>query len=140
MFKEFKEFALKGNVLDLAVGIIIGAAFGKIVDSLVKDVIMPPLGMLTSRIDFKDLKFVLEDKPNEVAIRYGSFLNEVVNFTIVAFAVFLVVRQINRLRRKPENLPPATKQCPFCASGINVKATRCPQCTSDLPGTAAPGA
>jgi large conductance mechanosensitive channel len=149
MFKEFKEFAMRGNVVDMAVGIIIGAAFGSIVKSLVADVIMPPIGLLLGDVDFSNLFVVLragtEPGPyaaladaqaaGAVTINYGLFINTVISFLIVAFAVFLLVRSINRLKRKEEAPPaaPTTKECPRCFSTIPIKATRCGFCTSDLP-------
>lgn len=142
MFKEFKEFIARGNVIDLAVGIIIGAAFGKIVTSLVNDVIMPPIGMLLGRVDFTNLFINLSDRPfTKLAdakaagvpiIGYGSFINTMIEFLIIAFVIFLVVKAINRMRRRPEELPPTIKACPFCISSIPVQATRCPNCTSEL--------
>ena len=142
MFKEFKEFAVRGNVIDLAVGVIIGAAFGKIVTSLVDDILMPPLGMLIGRVDFTNL-FVdlsggnyqsLEQAKEAGAptINYGLFFNNVLSFLLVAFAVFLIVRWINRLRRQETPEEPVAKECPFCRSMIPIKATRCPNCTSQL--------
>lgn len=143
MFKEFKEFAMRGNVLDLAIGIIIGGAFGLIVASFVNDILMPPLGLLLGGMDFKDLFIALNNqsypsldaakKAGAPVIAYGSFLNTVVNFLIVAFAIFVLVKQVNRFM-KPVPVPaaPATKECPFCASGIPARASRCPHCTSDL--------
>jgi large conductance mechanosensitive channel len=137
MLKEFKEFALKGNVVDMAVGIIIGGAFGKIVTSLVNDLIMPPIGMLIGSLDFSKLSIELGQGPppkfEPVVVRYGAFLNTVVDFLIVAFCIFLVVRQMNRLTRKlvPPGTP-ATKDCPRCATPIPFKAMRCPHCTSEL--------
>jgi large conductance mechanosensitive channel len=143
MIKEFKEFAIKGNVIDLAVGIIIGAAFGGVVTSLVNDVIMPPIGWVVGNIDFSSLAIVIRegkeataDTPAvpEVAIRYGKFLNTVINFLIVAFAVFLLVKQVNRLRKHEAAAPsdPTTKLCPHCQTTIPILATRCPNCTSEL--------
>ncbi|HEV3004445.1 MAG TPA: large-conductance mechanosensitive channel protein MscL [Pirellulales bacterium] len=137
MLKEFKEFALKGNVVDMAVGIIIGGAFGKIVTSLVNDVIMPPIGMLIGSLDFSKLSIELGEGPapkfEPVVLRYGAFLNAVVDFLIVAFCIFLVVRQMNQFTRKlvPQGAPP-TKECPRCATPIPFKAVRCPHCTSEL--------
>jgi large conductance mechanosensitive channel len=141
MLKEFREFALKGNVIDLAVGIIIGAAFNKVVQSLVNDVIMPPIGRLVGKVDFSSLFVNLSGesyktladakKAGAATINYGLFINNIVDFTIMAFVVFLMVRQINRLRRE-QTPPPATKECPFCLSKIPLAATRCPQCTSTL--------
>ena len=138
MFKEFKEFAFKGNVVDLAVGIIIGAAFTKVVNSLVTDILMPPIGLLTQSSDFvKQWGIQLPVAGGEhVVIKIGSFLDSVVQFLLVAFAIFLLVRAINRLRSSQAAAAPAapaTRECPFCASAIPVKATRCPCCTSQLP-------
>jgi large conductance mechanosensitive channel len=148
MIKEFKEFAVKGSVLDLAVGVIIGAAFGKIVSSLVDDVIMPPIGLTLGKVDFANLFWNLGDKPVATVaaakaagvptINYGIFLNNVISFLIVAFVVFLIVKQFNRLRRQ-EPAPaaaPTTRECPYCLSAISLKATRCPHCTSELKPTA----
>lgn len=146
MMREFKEFAMRGNVVDMAVGIIIGGAFGTIVKSLVSDVLMPPIGLLLGGVDFTDLFVVLREgttagpyaslaAANEAAavtVNYGVFLNTIISFLIVAFAVFLLIRSINRLKR-PEEAPPAsTKDCPFCCASIPIKATRCGQCTSEL--------
>jgi large conductance mechanosensitive channel len=140
VLKEFKEFAMRGNVMDLAVGVIIGAAFGKIVSSLVEDIIMPPIGKLIGHVNFSDLyinlsgkmyKSVIEAKADGAAtINYGLFLNTVINFVIVAFAVFLVVHQVNRWTKKPA--APTTKDCPQCAMTIPVAAKRCGHCTSQL--------
>ena len=146
MMKEFREFALRGNVIDLAVGVIIGAAFGKIVTSLVNDVIMPPLGLLVGQVDFSDLFVSLsgEDYPSLAAakeagaatLNYGLFINTVIQFAIVAFAIFLLVRQMNRIKRFYEREPvapsPTQKNCPRCFSSIPLKASRCPHCTSEL--------
>ncbi|MBC7259712.1 MAG: large conductance mechanosensitive channel protein MscL [Chloroflexi bacterium] len=142
MLREFKEFAMRGNVVDMAVGIIIGAAFGKIITSLVNDILMPPIGLLLGGVDFGDLYLNLsggsyaslaEAKAAGAAtINYGAFLNTVIDFIIVAFAIFLVVRAINRMRRQPAPAEPTTKECPFCLSKIPLKATRCPFCTSEL--------
>jgi len=142
MFKEFKEFAMKGNVLDMAVGIIIGAAFGKIVTSFVADVLMPPLGLLLGKMDFSNLFVNLsgQDFPSVAAaktagaatLNYGIFLNTIIDFIIVAFAIFLLVRQVNKLKRQPAQAPPNTKDCPFCVSPMPMQATRCPHCTSQL--------
>jgi large conductance mechanosensitive channel len=148
MFKEFKEFAMRGNVIDLAVGVIMGAAFGAVVTSLVSDVIMPPIGKIMGGLDFKDFFVALDGgtyksldevkKAAVPAIAYGNFLNSIVNFLIVAFAVFLLVKQVNRFRRPAPAAPaPATKECRFCGMNIPVKAIRCPQCTSELSETAA---
>jgi large conductance mechanosensitive channel len=140
-FKEFKEFATRGNVIDLAVGVIIGAAFGKVVDALVTNVIMPPLGALTGGIDFSKRYLALsathyatiEDaKAAHVpVITYGVFLDAIISFILVAFAVFIMIRVINKLYPKPV-APPAKKDCPFCISSIPIQATRCPNCTSQL--------
>ena len=151
MLKEFKEFATKGNVLDMAVGIIIGAAFGRIVTSFVNDVLMPPIGLLLGRIDFSNLFLDLSGRgfatldaarkavPPAPTLNYGVFLQAVLDFLIVAFAIFLLVKQVNRFRRKEEPAPaPATRECPFCASAIALKASRCPHCTSTVvPATSA---
>lgn len=134
MLKEFREFAVKGNVVDMAVGIIIGAAFGKIVTSLVEDVVMPPIGFLLGKVDFSSLMLTVGGETSKVTIKYGQFLNQVINFLIVAFVVFILVKQVNRLRRKPAAVDPTTKECPFCCSAIAIKATRCPNCTSELQG------
>jgi large conductance mechanosensitive channel len=141
MVKEFKEFIARGNVVDMAVGIIIGVAFGKIVTSLVNDIIMPPIGLALGSIDFSNLFISLRGSYPTVAaakaagaptINYGTFLNTVIEFLIVAFAVFLLVKSINRMKRKPEEKPVDTKQCTYCYSTISIKATRCPACTSEL--------
>jgi large conductance mechanosensitive channel len=142
MLKEFKEFAMKGNVLDLAVGFIIGAAFGKIVTSLVADIIMPPIGLILGKVDFSGLFVSLSGKSYATlaeaktagapTLNYGIFLNNIVDFVIVAFAVFLIVQMVNKWN-KPAPVPAATaKECPYCASSIPLKATRCPNCTSEL--------
>jgi len=150
MLKEFREFAMRGNVVDMAVGIIVGGAFGGIVKSLVSDILMPPLGLLVGGVDFSDFFVVLRggaepgpyatlaaaQKAGAVTVNYGAFVNSVLSFVIVAFAVFLLVRAINRMRRAQEETPPAeptTRACPFCYSVIPVRATRCPQCTSEVP-------
>lgn len=149
MMKEFKEFAVRGNVVDMAVGIIIGGAFGTIVKSLVDDVLMPPIGLLLGGIDFSNFFVVLKQgakaappyaaladakAAGAVTLNYGVFLNAVIAFLIVAFAVFLLVRSINALRRQEEGPPaePTTKECPYCTSTIGIKASRCPHCTSEL--------
>ena len=132
MFKEFKEFAMRGSVLDMAVGIVIGAAFGAIVSSLVADVLMPPIGLALGKVDFANLVIRLSDT---VTINYGKFINAVISFLIVAFALFLVIRGMNRLKKKAETPAPAaptTKDCPFCATAIPIKAVRCPHCTSEI--------
>ena len=140
MFKEFKQFALRGNVIDLAVGVIIGAAFGKIIASLVADVIMPPIGLALGGVDFRNLYIALDgqtyatladaQKAAAPTINYGIFLNTIFEFLIVAFVVFLIIRQMNRMMPPPPVVPPKT--CPFCASSIPVAARRCPLCTSEL--------
>ncbi len=151
MLKEFKDFAMRGNVVDMAVGIIIGAAFGTIVKSLVSDVIMPPIGLLLGNVDFSNLFVVLKQgatagpytsladaqAAGAVSINYGAFINTVISFLIVAFAVFLVIRGINKMKRQKEEpaTEPTTKTCPFCQSSIGIKATRCPFCTSQLKET-----
>jgi large conductance mechanosensitive channel len=148
MFKEFKEFAMRGNVVDMAVGIIIGAAFGTIVNSLVQDVIMPPIGLLLGNIDFSNLFLVLKEgkvagpyatvavakTAGAVTINIGIFINTVISFILVALAVFLLVKSINQLKRQKEAPPPVptTKECTYCLSTIPIKATRCPNCTSEL--------
>ena len=142
MLKEFKEFAMRGNVLDMAVGIVIGAAFGGIVTSFVNDILMPPIGLLLGRVDFSNLFVNLKGSYPSVAaakaagaatLNYGIFLNTVINFIILAFAVFLLVRQVNKLFPKPKAAPaPAVKDCKFCFTSIPAQATRCPHCTSDL--------
>jgi large conductance mechanosensitive channel len=142
MIKEFKEFAMKGNVLDMAVGIIIGAAFGKIISSFVSDVLMPPIGLLLGKMDFSGLFINISGQSyptiaaakaaGAATLNYGIFLNTVIDFLIVALVVFLLVRQVNRLKRQPPAAAPAAKDCPFCASAIPVKASRCPHCTSQL--------
>ena len=142
MLKEFKEFAMKGNVLDLAVGFIIGAAFGKIVTSLVSDIIMPPIGLILGKVDFSSLFLNLSGKSysslaeaktaGAATLNYGIFLNNIVEFLIVAFAVFLLVRMVNRWNKPAPAAAPSTKECPYCASTIPLKATRCPNCTSEI--------
>ncbi|KPK45968.1 MAG: mechanosensitive ion channel protein MscL [Nitrospira bacterium SM23_35] len=148
MFKEFKEFAMRGNVLDMAVGIVIGAAFGAIVTSFVADVIMPPIGLFLGNIDFANLFIILKEGkvpgPYEslvaakdagaVTINYGLFLNTVISFLIVAFAIFLLIKNVNRMKREQEAPPtvPTTKECPFCLSTIPMKAVKCAYCTAEL--------
>jgi large conductance mechanosensitive channel len=148
LVKDFKAFAMRGNVVDMAVGIIIGGAFGTIVKSLVDDVLMPPIGLLIGNVDFSNLYVVVKGgdpagpyatladakEAGAVAIAYGQFVNAMVSFLIVAFAVFLLVRAMMRLQRKEEAPAPAptTKDCPYCQTGIPLKAVRCPHCTSDL--------
>ena len=148
MLKEFKEFALRGNVVDMAVGIIIGAAFASIVTSLVNDVIMPPIGLLLGGVDFANFFILLKEgapagpyaaladaqAAGAVTINYGAFINTVISFLIVAFVIFLLIRNINRMKREEEAPPaePTTKECPYCLSTIPINATRCPLCTSQL--------
>jgi len=144
MFKEFKEFAMRGNVLDMAVGIIIGGAFGKIITSFVGDVLMPPIGLLLGKADFSNMfinlgegtftKLVEAKAAGAPTLNYGLFMNTIIDFVIVAFAIFLLVRQVNRLQREPAPAPaaPTTKDCPYCCSAVLLKATRCPACTSEL--------
>jgi len=142
MFKEFKEFAMRGNVLDMAVGIIIGAAFGKIVTSLVNDVLMPPFGLILGKVDFSSLflnisgtsypSLAAAKAAGAATINYGMFINNVIDFLIVAFVIFLLVRQVNRWNTPAPSGAPTTKECPYCVSAIPLKATRCPQCTSEL--------
>lgn len=129
MFREFKKFAFKGNVLDMAVGVIIGAAFTNLVSSLVKNVVMPPIGMLLGRVDFSTLALTIQSAQlgkEEITIRYGLFINTLVDFLILAFVIFLVVKQVNKLIKKH----PSTKTCPLCYTEINIKAIKCPGCTS----------
>jgi large conductance mechanosensitive channel len=151
MWKEFKEFAVKGNALDLAVGVIIGAAFGLVVGSLVKDIIMPPIGLVTGGLDFSNMFVVLKQAPNGVAFatpgdaakvgaitwNYGNFITVLINFLIVAFAIFLVVRAFNRMKRPAPTAAPVSKDCPACAMTIPIKALRCPHCTTELSGARA---
>jgi len=152
MLKDFKAFIMRGNVVDMAVGVVIGASFGGIVKSLVDDVLMPPIGLLLGRVDFSNLYLILRDgavpgpyaalaeakKAGAVTLNLGLFANTVINFVIVAMAIFLVVRAVNRLqamqKAKEPEAEPSTKECPFCASTISIKATRCPNCTSELVG------
>ncbi|MDE3036373.1 MAG: large conductance mechanosensitive channel protein MscL [Nitrospirota bacterium] len=143
MLKEFKEFAMRGNVLDMAIGVIIGGAFGKIVSSMVSDILMPPLGLLVGKVDFSSLFINLSGQPQPSlaaakaagtpTINYGVFLQTILDFMIVAFAIFLLVRQVNRFKARPEAQPavPATKDCLYCLSAIPVKATRCAHCTTE---------
>lgn len=142
MLKEFKEFALRGNVVDMAVGIIIGTAFGKIITSMVNDILMPPVGLLLGKVDFSNLFVSLSGQPVESlaaakaagvpTLNYGIFLNTCLDFVIVAFVIFLVIRQMNKLKKVEPAAVPTTKDCPYCMSSIPLKATRCPQCTSEL--------
>jgi len=142
MLKEFKEFAIKGNVIDMAVGIVIGAGFGKIVSSFVSDVLMPPIGLLVGKMDFSNMYINLSGKEfpslkaakeaGAATINYGIFLNTLLDFLIVAFAIFLLVRLVNRWRSAPPPADPTTKECPYCIMTIPLKATRCGHCTSEL--------
>lgn len=147
MLKEFKEFAMRGNVMDMAVGIVIGTAFGAIVKSLVADVIMPPIGMLLGNVDFSNLFLVLKgsapggfaslaaaQEAGAVTLNYGVFINTIINFLIVAFAIFLVIKNMNKLKKKEEApaAAPTTKACPHCLSAVPIKATKCAFCTSSL--------
>jgi large conductance mechanosensitive channel len=148
MLKEFKAFAMRGNVLDMAVGIIIGAAFGKIISSFVADVLMPPIGLLLGNVDFSNLFLNLSAEPyanlaaareaGAATINYGVFINAVLDFVIVAFAIFLLVRAVNQWQKQPEAppAPPTTKECAYCLSTIPIKATRCGHCTSELKAVA----
>ncbi len=142
MIKEFKEFISRGNVIDLAVGVIIGGAFGKIVASLVEDVVMPPIGLVLGKIDFSNLFVNLSDKAVDTVkaakdagiptINYGLFINNVINFLIVAFTIFLVIKQVNRFKRKEPAASPTTKECSLCLSQIPLAAKRCAHCCSDV--------
>lgn len=147
MLKDFKAFAMRGNVVDMAVGIIIGAAFGAIVKSLVDDMLMPPIGMLLGNVDFSNLFVVLKEgvaaaapyaslaeakKAGAITINYGIFINSMISFLIIAFTVFVLIKNINRLKQAEAPAAPTTKECPYCASSIALKATRCPHCTSEL--------
>jgi large conductance mechanosensitive channel len=149
MWKEFKEFIMRGSVLDLAIGVIIGAAFGAIVTSLVNDIIMPPIGLVLGKVDFANLYILLQEgtpgspypsladaqAAGAVTMNYGVFINAVISFLIVAFVIFVVIRGVNRMRREEEEAPaaPTTQECPFCRSPIPLDAVRCAYCTSDLP-------
>jgi large conductance mechanosensitive channel len=146
MFKEFKEFAIKGNAVDLAVGVVIGAAFGSIVTSLVKDILMPPIGLLTGGLDFSNKFLVLKNAPSGAAFatpvdavkagaitwNYGNFVTLVINFIIVAFCIFLVVKAMNKMKKPSPTAAPVAKDCPACTMSIPIRATRCPHCTTDL--------
>jgi len=146
MLKEFRDFAMKGNVIDMAVGIIIGAAFGTIVKSLVDDILMPPIGLILGNVDFSNLFLVIKEgkvaspyvslteakNAGAVTINLGLFINTVISFIIVAFSVFMVIKNVNRLKKAPPPADPTTKECSFCFSAIPIKATRCPHCTSEL--------
>ena len=143
MLKEFNNFIQRGNVIDLTVGVIMGSAFGKIISSLVNDIIMPPIGLLLGKVDFSNLFATLSgdtyktlqeaETAGAVTINYGVFLNTVIEFLIIAFSLFLIIRQINRIANgKPKPSKPTTKSCPYCFTDIPIKATRCPHCTSKL--------
>ena len=142
MFKEFKEFAMKGNVLDMAVGIIIGAAFGKIITSFVSDILMPPLGLLLGKMDLSSMFINLSGQSyptiaaaktaGAATLNYGIFINTIIDFLIVAFVIFFLIRQVNKMKRQPAAAASTTKDCPFCASAIPIPAKRCPHCTSQL--------
>ena len=142
MWKEFKTFIARGNVVDLAVGVIIGAAFGKIVTSFVNDILMPPIGLLLGSVNFADLFITLSggayntleeaQAAGAATINYGVFINTIVDFLIVAFVIFLLVKQVNRLKKPEPTAEPTTKECPYCLSAIPIKATRCPHCTSEI--------
>lgn len=142
MFKEFKAFAMRGNVLDMAVGIIIGAAFGRIITSFVSDIIMPPLGLIIGKVDFSSLflnisgasypTLAAAKAANAATINYGVFMNTVIDFLIVAFVIFLLVRQVNHWSKPAPAATPTTKECPYCLTQIPLKATRCPACTSEI--------
>jgi large conductance mechanosensitive channel len=145
MFKEFKEFAMKGNLMDIAVGFIIGGAFGKIVTSLVNDILMPPLGMLLGKVDFSKLFIDLSGAGHPTldaakaagaaTLNYGAFINTIIDFLLVALALFFVIKQMNKLRKPaPAPAAPAAKDCPYCLSAVPLKAVRCPHCTSELKG------
>ena len=150
MFKEFKEFAIKGNAVDLAVGVVIGAAFGSIVTSLVKDILMPPIGLLTGGLDFSNKFLVLKNasggaafatpvdavKAGAITWNYGNFVTLVINFIIVAFCIFLVVKAMNKMKKPSPTAAPVAKDCPACAMSIPIRATRCPHCTTELAGAA----
>jgi large conductance mechanosensitive channel len=144
MLKEFKAFAMRGNVLDMAIGIVIGAAFGRIVTSLVNDILMPPIGLILGKVDFSSLFVNISGKAyptiaaakaaGAATINYGAFINTLIDFILVAFAIFLVIRQVNRWNKPAPAAAPTTKDCPYCFTPIPVKATRCPNCTSAFAG------
>ena len=149
MWKEFKEFAIKGNAIDLAVGVIIGAAFGSIITSLVKDILMPPIGLITGGLDFSNKFLILKDAPGggvfatsadavmagAITWNYGNFITLIINFLIVALCIFLMIRALNKMKRPSPSAAPVSKDCPHCAMTIPIKATRCPHCTSEMSGT-----
>lgn len=134
IIQDFKEFAVKGNVIDLAVGVIIGAAFGKIVTSLVNDVVMPPIGYAMQGVDFSKMAYQIgtNEEGEAVVIKYGEFINTCIHFLIVAMVIFIVIRQFNKLRRDEEELPPTMRECPYCTESISVKASKCSHCTADV--------
>ena len=138
MVKEFKEFAMRGNVVDMAIGIVIGGAFGKIISSFVKDVLMPPIGMLLGGVDFSNLSLTLKEAVGDapaVLVKYGIFINTVIDFIIIAFAIFMVIKAMNRMKKKEEETPapePTTKVCQYCHTEIPIEAIKCPNCTSQL--------
>lgn len=142
MLKEFKEFAMRGSVLDMAIGVIIGAAFGKIITSLVSDILMPPIGLALGKLDFSNLFIDLSGgnhptlaaakQAGAATINYGLFVNTVIDFVIVAFVIFLLVRQVNRMRPAPPPPPPSTRDCPYCLTAVPLQASRCGHCTSEL--------
>jgi large conductance mechanosensitive channel len=150
MWKEFKEFAIKGNAIDLAVGVIIGAAFGSIIASLVKDILMPPVALLTGGLDFSNKFLILKDAPSgavfatpadavkagAITWNYGNFITLAINFLIVAFCIFLVVKAVNKMKKPSATAAPVSKDCPFCSMTIPIKATRCPHCTSEMSSVA----
>ena len=151
MWKEFKEFAVKGNAIDLAVGVIIGAAFGSIITSLVKDILMPPIGLITGGLDFSNKFLILKDAPGggvfatpadavkagAITWNYGNFITLIINFLIVALCIFILVRALNRMKKPKPDAAPVSKDCPACAMTIPVKASRCPHCTSEIGATPA---
>ena len=142
MLKEFKEFAMKGNVLDLAIGVVLGGAFGKIVTSFVSDILMPPIGLILGKVDFSNLYISLSGasypslaeakKAGAATLNFGLFINQVIDFTIIAFSVFLVIKALNSLKKKSEVAAPTTKNCPYCISAVPIAATKCAHCTSQL--------
>ena len=142
LVKEFKAFAMRGNVVDMAVGIVVGGAFGKIVTSLVNDIIMPPIGLLLGKVNFTDLFWALDGgtyaslqaakDAGAPTLNYGLFLNTIIDFVIVAFVLFLIIKQVNKLRKPAPAAAPTTKDCPYCKTSIPIGATRCPNCTSEL--------
>jgi large conductance mechanosensitive channel len=152
MWKEFKEFAIKGNAIDLAVGVIIGVAFGLVIGSLVKDIIMPPIGLMTGGLDFSNQFLVLKSPPGGAMVatpadaakagaitwNYGNFITVLINFLIIAFAIFLIVKGVNKMKRPAPTAAPVSKDCPACAMTIPIKATRCPHCTTELTQAATP--